>query len=162
MMLADSLKAVISQALVPRRDGAGRIAAWEILRNTPNVAGLIREGKTFQIPTAIQTGLNAGMMLMDMSLAKLVEEGSIEPVAAGQAAAEVRGRGLDRAAGRVRPRPAQGTLRGHARRRRSRGGGRHGGMSASPPTVDPRATGKKAVQIGNLEVQGSGANRIDR
>jgi twitching motility protein PilT len=79
MMIADSLKAVISQALLPRRDGAGRIAAWEILRNTPNVAGLVREGKTFQIPTAIQTGAGAGMMLMDMSLAKLVEDGLIEP-----------------------------------------------------------------------------------
>ena len=79
MMLADSLKAVISQSLVPRRDGAGRVAAWEILRNTPNVAGLIREGKTFQIPTAIQTGLAAGMILMDMSLLKLVEEGLVEP-----------------------------------------------------------------------------------
>ena len=79
MMLADSLKAVISQTLLPRRDGAGRIAAWEILRNTPNVSGLVREGKTFQIPTAIQTGAAAGMMLMDMSLMKLVEEGSIEP-----------------------------------------------------------------------------------
>lgn len=79
MMIADSLKAVISQSLLPRRDGAGRIAAWEILRNTPNVAGLVRDGKTFQIPTAIQTGAGAGMMLMDMSLMKLVEEGLIEP-----------------------------------------------------------------------------------
>ncbi len=60
-MISDSLKAVISQTLLPRRDGSGRVAAFEILRNTPNVAGLIREGKTFQIPTAIQTGAASGM-----------------------------------------------------------------------------------------------------
>ena len=79
MMLADSLKAVISQALLPRRDGAGRVAAYEILRNTSNVAGLIREGKTFQIPTAMQTGGAAGMVLMDNSLLHLAQEGTIEP-----------------------------------------------------------------------------------
>jgi len=78
-MVSDSLKAVISQALLPRRDGTGRVAAWEILRNTPAVAGLIREAKTFQIPTAIQTGSGAGMMLMDMSLLKLVQEGTVDP-----------------------------------------------------------------------------------
>jgi twitching motility protein PilT len=48
MMIADSLKAVVSQTLLPRRDQSGLIAAYEILRNTPNVSGLIREGKTFQ------------------------------------------------------------------------------------------------------------------
>ena len=79
MMVADSLKAVISQALLPRRDGTGRVAAFEILRNTPNVAGLIRDSKTFQIPTAIQTGSASGMQLMDGALLQLVQEGIIEP-----------------------------------------------------------------------------------
>jgi len=79
MMLADSLKAVVSQALLPRRDGTGRVAAYEILRNTPNVAGLIREGKTFQIPTAMQTGAAAGMVMMDNSLLHLAQEGTVEP-----------------------------------------------------------------------------------
>src|SRR5438067_1167547 len=78
-MISESLKAVISQSLLPRRDGSGRVAAWEVLRNTPAVAGLIREAKTFQIPTAMQTGTGAGMMLMDMSLLKLVQEGSVDP-----------------------------------------------------------------------------------
>jgi len=78
-MIADSLKAVIAQTLLPRRDGSGRVAAWEILRNTAAVAGLIREAKTFQIPTAIQTGSSAGMMLMDMSLLKLVQDGTVDP-----------------------------------------------------------------------------------
>jgi len=79
MMVADSLKAVISQTLLPRRDGSGRVAAFEILRNTPNVAGLIREGKTFQIPTAMQTGASFGMILMDGALQQLVARGIIDP-----------------------------------------------------------------------------------
>jgi twitching motility protein PilT len=78
-MISDSLKAVISQTLLPRRDGTGRVAAWEILRTSPAVAGLIREAKTFQLPTAIQTGSASGMMLMDMSLLKLVQDGTVEP-----------------------------------------------------------------------------------
>jgi twitching motility protein PilT len=78
-MVSDSLKAVISQALLPRRDGGGRVAAWEVLRNTPAVAGLIREAKTFQIPTAMQTGAGAGMMLMDTSLMRLVQDGTVDP-----------------------------------------------------------------------------------
>jgi twitching motility protein PilT len=79
MMVADSLKAVISQSLLPRRDGNGRVAAFEILRNTPNVAGMIRDSKTFQLPTAMQTGVSAGMMLMDAALLQLVQEGTVEP-----------------------------------------------------------------------------------
>jgi twitching motility protein PilT len=79
MMVADSLKAVISQSLLPRRDGTGRVAAFEILRNTPAVGGLIRDAKTFQIPTAIQTGSASGMQMMDGALLQLVQEGVIEP-----------------------------------------------------------------------------------
>ena len=79
MMIADSLKAVITQTLLPRRDGSGRVAAFEILRNTPNVAGLIRDGKTFQLPTAMQTGGALGMTLMDNSLMQLVQKGTIDP-----------------------------------------------------------------------------------
>jgi twitching motility protein PilT len=78
MMVSDSLKAVLSQTLVPRRDGRGRVAAFEILRNTPAVGGLIRDGKTFQIPTAIQTGSAMGMQLMDGALLQLVHDGTIE------------------------------------------------------------------------------------
>ena len=78
MMVSDSLKAVISQTLLPRRDGSGRVAAFEILRNTGNVAGLIRDGKTFQIPTAMQTGAGAGMVLMDGALRELAQRGTID------------------------------------------------------------------------------------
>ncbi|HSD72062.1 MAG TPA: PilT/PilU family type 4a pilus ATPase [Thermoanaerobaculia bacterium] len=77
-MVSESLKAVISQSLLPRRDGSGRVAAWEVLRNTTAVAGLIREAKTFQIPTAMQTGAGSGMMLMDMSLMRLVTDGIVD------------------------------------------------------------------------------------
>ena len=79
MMIADSLKAVISQTLLPRRDGTGRVAAYEILRNTPAVAGLIRDAKTFQLPTVMQTSAASGMILMDGALLQLVEAGSIDP-----------------------------------------------------------------------------------
>ncbi len=81
-MVSESLKAVISQALLPRRGGHGRIAAFEILRGTTAVASLIRESKTFQLPSAMQTGQLAGMTTMDQSLLKLVEEGKVDPEAA--------------------------------------------------------------------------------
>ena len=78
-MLADSLKFVLSQTLLPRRGLAGRVAAFEILRTPPAVAALIREGKTHQIPSALQTGQLAGMCTMDQSLLRLCEEGKIDP-----------------------------------------------------------------------------------
>ncbi len=81
-ILADSLKAVITQHLLPRRDGQGRIAAFEILRNTPNIAGLIRDAKTFQISSAIQTGAGAGMQTMDSAMLKLLQERKADPRAA--------------------------------------------------------------------------------
>jgi twitching motility protein PilT len=79
VMLADSLKAVLSQALLPRRGIAGRVAAFEIMRLTPAVSALIREGKTHQLPSALQTGQLHGMCTMDQSLLKLVEDGKIDP-----------------------------------------------------------------------------------
>ncbi|MGE5347077.1 MAG: PilT/PilU family type 4a pilus ATPase, partial [Acidithiobacillales bacterium] len=79
VMLADSLRAVISQTLLPRRDGQGRIAAFEILRTTQAVAALVREGKTFQIPSLVQTGKLHGMVTMDQFLLQLCESELIEP-----------------------------------------------------------------------------------
>jgi twitching motility protein PilT len=79
VMLADSLKAVISQTLLPRRGFAGRVAAFEILRSTSAVSALIREGKTHQLPSQLQTGQNAGMITMDQSLLKLCEDGKVDP-----------------------------------------------------------------------------------
>jgi twitching motility protein PilT len=76
-MLAESLRAVVAQKLLPRRDGKGRVMAFEILLNTSPVSSLIRDGKTFQIPGVMQTGRKAGMVLMDQSIADLVASGTV-------------------------------------------------------------------------------------
>jgi twitching motility protein PilT len=78
-MVSESLRGIISQQLVPRLDGAGRVIALEIMVNTPAVANLIREAKTFMLPGIIQTGKKLGMKLMDDSLIELVESGAISP-----------------------------------------------------------------------------------
>ena len=76
-MVSESLRGIISQQLVPRADGAGRALAVEILMNTPAVANVIRESKTFMLPGIIQTGKKLGMKLMDDSLAELYRAGLI-------------------------------------------------------------------------------------
>jgi len=77
VQLAGSLKGIISQQLLPRLNGEGRVVATEILINTPAVGNLIREHKTEQIPTVIQTGSKLGMKSMDRSLKELYKEGII-------------------------------------------------------------------------------------
>ena len=77
VMVSESLRGVISQQLVPRIDGKGRVLALEILTNTPAVANVIREAKTFMLPGIIQTGRKQGMRLMDDSLAQLFDHGLI-------------------------------------------------------------------------------------
>ena len=76
-MLSESLRGVIAQALLPRADGKGRVAAAEVLVNVPAVANLIREGKAFQIPSVMQTGRAQGMLTFDTSLGELVRKGAI-------------------------------------------------------------------------------------
>jgi twitching motility protein PilT len=76
-MLSESLRAVISQRLVSRADGAGRVAAIEMLVVTRAVANLIRENKTFQIHSVLQTGVAQGMALLDHSLKELLQSGVI-------------------------------------------------------------------------------------
>ena len=77
VMVSESLRGIVSQQLVPRADGAGRAVAFELLLNSPAVANVIREAKTFMLPGIIQTGKKAGMMLMDDSLADLYRNGII-------------------------------------------------------------------------------------
>jgi len=77
IMVSESLRGIISQQLVPRQDGAGRALALEILVNTPAVANVIREAKTFMLPGIIQTGKKLGMKLMDDSLTELYQAGLI-------------------------------------------------------------------------------------
>jgi twitching motility protein PilT len=72
-MVSESLRAVVSQRLVARADGAGRVPALEILMANKAVANLIRENKTFQIRSVLQTGAAHGMCMLDGSLADLVK-----------------------------------------------------------------------------------------
>lgn len=77
--LADGIRAVISQTLFRRIDRRGRVAALEIMIATPAVRNLIREGKTFQIPSMIQTGKKYGMQTLDDSIMELMKKGIISP-----------------------------------------------------------------------------------
>ncbi len=76
-MAAESLRAVVCQRLVPRADAPGRVAALEILVVTKAVSNLIRDNKTFQIRSVLQTGATRGMRELDASLAELVDAGVI-------------------------------------------------------------------------------------
>ncbi len=81
-MLASSLKGVVAQTLCRMKGGKGRVAAMEILIVTGAVANLIREGKTYQIPSAMQTGAREGMQLLNDSLVKLVIDDRVAPAEA--------------------------------------------------------------------------------
>lgn len=76
-MLSESLTAVISQVLCKRKQGEGRIAAYEIMVGNTAVRNLIRESKVAQLYSAIQTGSNVGMQTLDQSLTKLFQQGHI-------------------------------------------------------------------------------------
>jgi twitching motility protein PilT len=75
--LAGNLVAVISQALVPKVGGKGRVAAYEIMIMNPAISNLIRENKSFRIDGTIQTSANQGMILLDEYLFKLYQAGTI-------------------------------------------------------------------------------------
>jgi len=77
VQLSVALQGIITQQLLPTADGAGRVAACEVLVMTPAVRNLIREGKTHQIHSVLQTGSSQGMLPMDASLAHLVRTGKI-------------------------------------------------------------------------------------
>ncbi len=74
VQLASSLQGVVSQILLPRKDGKGRVAAREVMVITPAIQNLIREGKTHMIYSAIETGAKFGMQPMDRALANLVQQ----------------------------------------------------------------------------------------
>jgi twitching motility protein PilT len=78
-MLSESLKGVVCQQLLKTADGKGRAAALEIMLGTPAIGNLIREGKTFQIPSIIQTAKRDGMQLMDQHLLDLLKTKRINP-----------------------------------------------------------------------------------
>jgi twitching motility protein PilT len=79
VMLAESLRGVIAQVLCKKKGGGGRVAAYEILIMNPAVANLIREGKTFQLTSVMQTGRGLGMQTMNDHLLELVKQNLVEP-----------------------------------------------------------------------------------
>ena len=78
-MLSESLRAVIAQQLLKTKGGKGRVASFEVLVWTPALGNIIREGKSEQIHTLMQTGKQYGMQTMDEALALLVKRGLVEP-----------------------------------------------------------------------------------
>ena len=79
LQLAATLLAVISQRLIPSIDGSARLAAFEIMIGTPPVQALVREGKTHQLRTVIETSLKDGMCTLDRSMEDLAADGLISP-----------------------------------------------------------------------------------
>lgn len=77
VQLSNVLEAVISQQLIPRADGRGRVAAFEVLHANPAIRNLIREGKTHQIPNIMQTNRRLGMISMDEAILQLLRGGRI-------------------------------------------------------------------------------------
>jgi twitching motility protein PilT len=76
-MLSESLRIILSQKLVPKADGKGRVMVQDVLVNNSAVSNLIREGKLFQIPSIMQTNKSAGMQVMDYALLDNVKKGII-------------------------------------------------------------------------------------
>ncbi len=76
-MLAESLRGVVAQTLFTKADGQGRVAAFEILRNTKAISNLIREGKLHQIPSQMQIGSSSGMILFEKYIEDLVKKGKV-------------------------------------------------------------------------------------
>lgn len=85
-MVADSLRGILTQQLVPRADGKGRVVCVEVLVVTPAISNLIKEDRTFQIPSLMQTGIKQGMQLMDDALYRLLQQGLITPQTATERA----------------------------------------------------------------------------
>ena len=87
-MLAEGLAGIVAQQLLKTADGKGRVAALEILVGNSAISALIREGKSFQIPSIMQGGQALGMQTMDMALERLVLQKVIEPEAALEKASD--------------------------------------------------------------------------
>jgi len=111
VMLSESLKGVIAQTLC-RKTGGGRVAAMEVLLATPAVSNLIRESKTFQISSVMQTSRRLGMITLNDALVDLVEKGQVAPKEAYLRAldkvslgASLKARGFDMS--QIEPEPAQ-------------------------------------------------------
>lgn len=80
VQLAETLRGVVAQRLLPKKGEKGRVMACEILVGTPAVRNLIREGKLHQIPATMETGSKFGMQTFDQALNRLIEGGLIDPI----------------------------------------------------------------------------------
>jgi twitching motility protein PilT len=89
-MVSESLRAVVSQRLLLAADGLRRVPALEVLFVKPSVSNLIREEKTFQIRSVMQTGRAEGMALLDDSLLELVKAGTVTKEVARRVAEDPR------------------------------------------------------------------------
>lgn len=89
-MLSESLRGVVSQNLIPKIDGTGRVVACEVLHTTPSISNLIRDNKIYQIFSMMQMGRARGMILMDDSLLDLVRKGLITAKDAIERAVDVK------------------------------------------------------------------------
>lgn len=78
VMISEGLRGVIAQKLIPRADGKGRIPVVEILSCTKAISTLIRDRKTFQIPSMMQIGKKGGMQIMDDEIIRLIREGTVD------------------------------------------------------------------------------------
>ena len=87
-LFANVITGIISQVLIPRKDGRGRAAAMEILVATPAIRNQIREAKSYQIPSLVQTGSQYGMQTMDQCLSNLIRKGLITQQMAGEFATD--------------------------------------------------------------------------
>ena len=87
-MLSESLVGVVAQQLLKTLDGKGRVAVHEILLGSTGIASMIREGKTFQIASLMQSGQAQGMQTMDMALERFALAGKITPEAALEKASD--------------------------------------------------------------------------
>jgi twitching motility protein PilT len=85
--LAGVLRTVVTQYLLPRRDG-GRAVAYELVPVTTAVANIMRKGELHTLPTAIQSGREAGMIPLERSLAKLIDTGAVAPQVVKRIAAD--------------------------------------------------------------------------
>ena len=103
MQLSIALQGIVTQQLLPTADGSGRVVACEVLMPTPAVRNLIREGKTHQIYSAIQTSGSIGMQTMDAHLAQLVRAGQDHAEARRAARRGARGASTPARAGSADP-----------------------------------------------------------
>jgi len=104
--LAGNLRAVISQTLLPRKSGFGRVAAFEVMIVTPAIANLVRENKSYRVTSAIQTGHKFGMNLLDEHLLALYRKGIVkyeDTIAKAMYPDEFEAAARAMAAGEVRP-----------------------------------------------------------